>query len=242
MIKLRAYQNDVLNALMASGGLPGVNAQNQVKILRASRANQRKRDEFVQQFYQQYYSNPDPCSCPPPLPDDPSIIKIPLRLAPGVIPSIRPEDIVLEDGDIIYIESREADVFYTGGLLQGGEFLLPRDYDLDVLGAMALAGSGVSSNPGMGGGGGGGIGGGIFQSMLVPPGMLYILRKTPCNGQITIEVDLAKANNDPTQRPLIMPGDTLILRYKPCEEILNFTVGVFFTYGIQYALRGGTGR
>lgn len=240
MIKLRAYQNDVLNALMASGGLPGVNAQNQVKILRASRANQRKRDEFVQQFYQQYYSNPDPCSCPPPLPDDPSIIKIPMRLPPGVIPTIRPEDIVLEDGDIIYIESREADVFYTGGLLQGGEFLLPRDYDLDVLGAMALAGSGVSSTPGMGGGGGGGgIGGGVFQSMLVPPGMVYILRKTPCNGQITIEVDLAKATTDPTQRPLIMPGDTLILRYKPCEEILNFTVGVFFTFGIQYALGGG---
>jgi hypothetical protein len=69
--------------------------------------------------------------------------------------------------------------------------------------------------------------------------MLYILRKTPCNGQVTIEVDLALANNDPNQRPLVMPGDTLILRYKPCEEILNFSVGVFFTFGIQYALGGG---
>jgi protein involved in polysaccharide export with SLBB domain len=239
MIKLRAYQNDVLNALMASGGLPGVNARAEVKILRASRADQRRRDEFVQQFYQQYYSNPDPCGCPPPLPDDPSIIKIPLRLAPGVIPNFRSEDIVLEDGDIVYIESREADVFYTGGLLPGGEYLLPRDYDLDVLGAMALSGKGVSAGQN---GGGGGLGGGIiFQSLLVPPGMLYILRKTPCNGQITIEVDLALANNDPSQRPLVMPGDTLILRYKPCEEILNFGVGVFFTYGIQYALRGGNG-
>lgn len=235
MIKLRAYQNDVLNALMASGGLPGVNARAEVKILRASRADQRRRDEFVQQFYQQYYCNPDPCGCPPPLPDDPSIIKIPLRLAPGVIPNFRPEDIVLEDGDIVYIESREADVFYTGGLLPGGEFLLPRDYDLDVLGAMALAGKSAAGSLG----GGGGIGGGVFQQMLVPPGMLYILRKTPCNGQVTIEVDLALANNDPNQRPLVMPGDTLILRYKPCEEILNFSVGVFFTFGIQYALGGG---
>jgi protein involved in polysaccharide export with SLBB domain len=236
MIKLRAYQNDVLNALMASGGLPGVNARAEVKILRASRADQRRRDEFIQQFYQQYYCNPDPCGCPPPLPDDPSVLKIPLRLAPGVIPNFRPEDIVLEEGDIVYIESREADVFYTGGLLQGGEFLLPRDYDLDVLGAMALAGSGVSSPNG--GGGGGGIGGGILQSILVPPGVLYILRKTPCNGQITIEVDLAKANLDPSQRPLVMPGDILVLRYKPCEEILNFGVGVFFTFGIQAALQG----
>ena len=140
MLKLKAYQNDVLNALMESGGLPGVNAKNEVKILRASRADQRRRDEFVQQFYQQYYCNPDPCGCPPPLPEDPSILKIPLRLPPGTIPEFGPENVVLEDGDIVYIESRDAEVFYTGGLLPGGEFKIPRDYDLDVLTAMALSG------------------------------------------------------------------------------------------------------
>jgi protein involved in polysaccharide export with SLBB domain len=237
MIKLRAYQNDVLNALMASGGLPGVNAKNEIKILRASKADQRKRDAFVQQFYQQYYCNQDPCGCAPPLPDDPSILKIPLRLPPGIVPSFRPEDIVLEEGDIIYIESREAEVFYTGGLLQGGQFMIPRDYDLDVLGALALAGSGVSSVGARGGGGGtmGGIGGGAF----VPPGALFVLRKTPCDGQITIEVDLAKANVDPRERILVQPGDILIMRYKPCEEVLNFGVAALFLYGFQYALRGG---
>ncbi len=61
----------------------------------------------------------------------------------GVTPSFRPEDIILEEGDVVYIESRDAEVFYTGGLLPGGEFPIPRDYDLDVLGAMALAGTGV---------------------------------------------------------------------------------------------------
>jgi hypothetical protein len=71
----------------------------------------------------------------------------------------------------------------------------------------------------------------------VPPGMLYVLRKTPCNGQITIEIDLAKANVDPRERILVQPGDILILRYKPSEEILNFGLGTFFTFGIQYALR-----
>lgn len=235
MLKLKAYQNDVLNALMESGGLPGVNAKNEVKILRASRADQRRRDEFVQQFYQQYYCNPDPCGCPPPLPEDPSILKIPLRLPPGTIPEFGPENVVLEDGDIVYIESRDAEVFYTGGLLPGGEFKIPRDYDLDVLTAMALSGGGISrqQNGGGGMGGMGGIGGMVGQ---VPPGMLYVLRKTPCNGQITIAVDLAKANVDPRERILVQPGDILVLRFKPSEEILNFSLGTFFTFGIQYAL------
>ncbi len=233
MIKLPAYQNDVLHALMASGGLPGLNAKNEVRILKASRVKQQERDAFIQQFYATYYSNPNPCSCPPPLPDDPSVIKIPMRLPPGVVPSFRPEDILLEDGDVVYIESREAEVFYTGGLLPGGEFLVPRDYDLDVLGAMAMAGAGVGSQQNRGGGGGFGIG--AFGG--VAPGMLYILRKTPCNGQITIEVDLARAQQDPRERPLIQPGDTLILRYKPVEEVVNFAIPTFFTFGIQAILQ-----
>jgi hypothetical protein len=235
MVKLKAYQNDVLNALMETGGLPGVNAKNEVKILRSSKADQRRRDEFVQQFYQQYYCNPDPCGCPPPLPEDPSILKIPLRLPPGVVSSFGLEDVVLEDGDIVYIESRDAEVYYTGGLMPGGEHRIPRDYDLDVLTAMALSGGGISrsQNNGMGGGGFGGLGGLIGQ---VPPGMLYVLRKTPCNGQITIAVDLARANVDPRERILVQPGDILILRYKPSEELLNFGLGTFFTFGIQYAL------
>jgi hypothetical protein len=160
-----------------------------------------------------------------------------MRLPPGVIPSFRPEDIILEDGDIVYIESREAEVFYTGGLLPGGEFKIPRDYDLDVVAAMALTGGGISS-PQQGGGGGGGMGGMGRLFGGVPPGMLYVLRKTPCNGQITIEIDLAKANVDPRERILVQPGDILILRYKPSEEILNFGLGTFFTYGIRYALQG----
>ena len=226
-IKLAAYKNDVLNALMASGGLPGVNAKNEIKILRAGKTNMKKRDDFVQQFYQQYYSNPDPCGCPPPLPDDPDILKIPMRLPPGVVPTFKPEDIILEEGDVVSIESREAEVFYTGGLLPGGEFLIPRDYDLDALGAMGLAGQGLGSRIG---GGNSSFG---IQQYTVPPGQLFILRRTPCNGQITIEVDLAKAAQDPRERPLIQPGDTLILRYKPCEEIINFGMFAFFTYGIQ---------
>ena len=233
VLQLPAYQNDVLHALIESGGLPGLNALNEVKVLKASRIDLARRDDFIRSFYANYYANPDPCGCPPPLPDDPTILRIPLRLPPGVIPALRPEDVILEDGDVVLIESREAEVFYTGGQLPGGEFPIPRDYDLDVLGAMAIAGGGIASNRG----GGGGLLGGLGATATVPPGRLYILRRTPCNGQINIEVDLARALASPRDRPLVQPGDTLILRYKPEEELLNFGIGTFFTYGIQALLQ-----
>ncbi len=236
LVKLPAYQNDILHALVATGGLPGLNAKNEVKVLRASRADQRKRAEFLQRFYAHRQAVMlDPCVCPPELPDDPSILRIPLRLKPGVVPNIKPEDIELADGDIVYIESRATEVFYTGGLMRGGEHPLPRDYDLDVLGAMAIAGQGVNSSA-QGAGGGGSRGIGIQSS--VAPGMLYILRNTRCNGQVAIEVDLTAAINDPRQRPLVQPGDTLILQYKCEEELINFGVATFFTFGISQLLSG----
>jgi len=242
-VELVAYKNDVLNALAETGGLPGLSAKNEVKILKAGRLDARRRDQFVREFYSVPIS--DSCLCRPPLPQDPAVIRIPLRLPPGVIPNIRTEDIVLDDGDIVYIESREREVFYTGGLLGGGEHPLPRDYDLDVISALALAGQGLASTTasggggrgGIGGGGGGAIGGGAAAVGGVPPGNLFILRETPCGDQITIAVDLNRAINSPKARPLIQPGDILILQYKPEEEILNFGLGTFFTFGIGQLLQ-----
>ena len=84
------------------------------------------------------------------------------------------------------------------------------------------------------GAGFGGLGGAVSP---VPPGRIFILRNTPCNGQVAIEVDLTKAINDPRSRPLIQAGDTLILQYKCEEELINFGLGTFFTYGIRELLR-----
>lgn len=228
IVKLDAFKNDILNALMETGGLPGVTAKNEVKVLRSSAADKAARMRFMQEYAAMVAQFSDPCSCPPPLPEDPTVLKIPLRLPGGIVPSINPQDVILEDGDIVLIETRDTEFFYTGGLLPGGQWPIPRDYDLDALGAMAMAGYGVSNQAR-----GGGLGGIVGSAQVVPPGRLYILRKTPCNGQIAIEVDLAKALNDPRQRPIIRPGDTLVLQYKPCEEAINFGIGAFFTYGIR---------
>lgn len=242
VIELPAYQNDVLHALAITGGLPGESAKNEVKILKGNLADARRRDAFVQQFYA--CRPEDPCLCFPPLPEDPTIIRIPLRLPPGQIPTFSPDEIILENGDTVLVESRDAEVFYTGGMLGGGMHQLPRDRDLDVIEAMAFVGGRGGQGGGGGGflgGGGGGFGGGGFGAGSVggvPPGRLFILRKTPCNDQIIIDVDLSRAIRDPKSRPLVQPGDMLVLQYKPSEEILNFGLGTFFTFGLAELLRG----
>lgn len=232
IVKLDAFKNDILNALMETGGLPGVTAENEVKVLRSSAADKEARMRFMQEYAQVVAQFNDPCSCPPPMPEDPTILRIPLRLPAGMLPTLTPQDVILEDGDIVLIETRDTEFFFTGGLLPGGQWPIPRDYDLDALGAMAMAGYGVSNQAR-----GAGLSGIVGNAQVVPPGRLYILRKTPCNGQIAIEVDLARAINEPSQRPIIQPGDTLILQYKPCEEAINFGFGAFFTYGLRELFR-----
>jgi len=241
IIELPAYQNDVLHALAMTGGLPGESAKNEVKILKGTLADARRRDAFVQHFYA--CRPADPCLCFPPLPEDPTIVRIPLRLPPGEIPTFNPDAIILQDGDTLLVESRDADVFYTGGMLGGGMHQLPRDRDLDVIEAMSF----VGGRGGQGGGGGGFLGGGGYGGGGgfgagsvggVPPGQLFIIRKTPCNDQIIIAVDLSRAIRDPKSRPLVQSGDMLVLQYKPTEELLNFGLGTFFTYGIAQMLRG----
>ncbi|WP_404304429.1 hypothetical protein [Neorhodopirellula lusitana] len=165
--------------------------------------------------------------------EDSFSVTIPLRVRPGEMPNIDPADVILEEGDIVYIEARDTEMFYTGGLLPGGQYPLPRDYDLDVIGAMSVAGTGLGGTTQQGGGGGaaGALLGGGFGGAT--PTQLYVMRKGPCGQEFTIAVDLKKAYNNPSEKILVQPGDTLILRYKPHEEALNFGIVAFFTYGIR---------
>ncbi|MBW3599873.1 MAG: polysaccharide biosynthesis/export family protein [Planctomycetes bacterium] len=230
IVNLPAYQNDILHALAETGGLPGLDAKNEVVVIKSRLANRDQYAALLQEFYA--CSAGDPCVCPPPPPDGPGVIRIPLRVPPGFIPNLRPQDIILEDGDIVYVEAREAEVFYTAGLLPGGQHPVPRDYDITVLAAMGIAGGGIDQG---GGGGGGSVvgGGGIGGLGGAPPTQLYVLRQLPCRQQVTIAVDLVRAVNDPRENILVAPGDTLILRYKTREEVLNFSLATFFTFGIQ---------
>ena len=228
VLQMPAYQNDVLNALTQTGGLPGLNAKSEIRILRGDRAQIAQRDREVREFYRTNSPDQFPYGVIPTVPDETNTIKIETRLRPGQIPSFQPEDIILRDGDILFIDSRDTEVYYTGGLLGGGERLLPRDYDLDVLSAVSLAGVNVGTQQGGVAGNG---------NTRVPPTELIVLRRLPASRQIAIRVDLNEAINDPRSRLLVVPGDTLILRFKPQEELANFAISTFFTFGVRELFR-----
>lgn len=151
------------------------------------------------------------------------VVRIPVRMISGQQPQITEDDIILQDGDIVFIESRDTEVFYTGGLLGGGQYQLPRDYDLDVLAAISIA-TARQSQSGMGGGFGNRMGGisAFNQDISVSASDVVILRQLPDGNQIPIKTDLYKAIRDPKYRPRIQPGDYIILQYKPHEAVAAF--------------------
>jgi hypothetical protein len=155
---------------------------------------------------------------------------IPLRVPAGTCIQLSPEQTILRDGDIVYVESRQAEVFYTGGMLPGGQHLLPRDYDVDIFEAMAIAGYSYGSTGNSGGNG-------LLSITGVVPTDLYIMRKTSDGCEITIRVDLEDAANDMCDRLVVQAGDKLLLRYSPKEEVTNFGMFTFFTFGIQQLFR-----
>jgi protein involved in polysaccharide export with SLBB domain len=208
-LELEAYKNDVLQALARSGGLPGLDATNTIVIQRGKPPEyQPGTPESVVAASQQQ-------------------VRIPLRMRPNEPLPFRPEDVILKSGDIIFIESRDTEVYYTGGLLPVGEFILPRDYDLDVLEAVTQArgplfnGAQNFNN----------LGGNIFAPGLgfPSPSLLTVIRKTPHCGQIVIRVDLNRAALDPRERILVQPGDFLVL-----QETLGESLTRYLTTRIAY--------
>ena len=125
-------------------------------------------------------------------------VRIPLRMRPNETLPFKPEDVILKNGDIIFIESRDTEVYYTGGLMPVAELILPRDYDLDVMEAVTQArgplfNGGVNFNN---------LSGGIIGSGLrvSSPSLVTVIRKTPKCGQITIRVDLNRCAQDTRER------------------------------------------
>jgi hypothetical protein len=147
-------------------------------------------------------------------------MRIPLRMRPGESPPFRPEDIILRDGDIIFIEARDTEVFYTGGLLPPHQFPVPRDYDLDCIEAISFIG-GPFINGGINGSN---LSGNLLQNGLgfPSPSLLVVLRKTPGGGQIPIRIDINKALRDPRERVLVKAGDILLLQETPCEATTRY--------------------
>ena len=235
-------ENDVLHALNATGGLPGMDVKNEVLVLRGRFQSAAERDQIVAEIK----AGRGVCEGERPLPRDKTTTRIPLRFDPHNPPKFDQEDIILGQGDIIMIESRERETYFTGGQLGGGELALPRDRDLDVVGAIAVSGGslGAGMTPiaaaagGTGGGqfmqqmlmGGGGRGGG----QVFPPSRVIILREVAGGRQIPIRVDLNRALTDTSHRILIKPKDVVILQNTVAEDVGNVLLSLI---SFNYLLR-----
>jgi protein involved in polysaccharide export with SLBB domain len=208
-INLQAYENDVLHALNATGGPPGLDAKNEVIIYRGA--------------YDP--NNPQPlANCSPQelaaRTAAGNVTRIPLRIYPDQPITLTEQDIVLRTGDILYIEGRETEVYYTAGLLGAGQFPLPRDYDLNVLQALAQVRGPL-------------LNGSFNQNAFVAqsvnsgignpnPSQVTVLRQLPNGRQIPIEVDVNLAFRDPRERILIQPGDWIVMQERPGEGLARY--------------------
>jgi hypothetical protein len=220
VLDLPAYENDVLNALARTGGLPGLDAANEVIIEHGS---------FTKDDWPTVMPDLEALQCGVAIDGlggmEDKINRIPLRLRPGELIPFQPNDIILKDGDIVFIRARDTELFYTGGLLGGGEHILPRDYDLRMVEAVArvrgpLINGGLNQNN---------FTGQITQSGLgfPSPSLLSVLRRTTAGGQVTIKVDLNRACRDPRENILVQAGDVLILQESPGEAFSRYFSEVF---------------
>ena len=127
-VNLRAYENDVLTALAETGGLASLEDYSEVVVFKHGPTT-----PLVEASLQVLPPGKKPNAL---FSLSPQTIVIPTRLLPGQPLPFRPQDVLLEDGDVVFLEARDTQLFYTGGLLPATEQVLPRDYDLDVVTAV----------------------------------------------------------------------------------------------------------
>jgi protein involved in polysaccharide export with SLBB domain len=215
-VELPAYENDLLNALARTGGLPGPEAVQEIVIYRGSR-----RDSEGQ----------GPQGDSPPNPfvhgdkDDQTVVRIPLQVPTGQPLRLKRSDILLHTGDIVEVRAREPELFYTGGLIPAGEFALPYDRDITVVEALlrtrapVLSGGLSTSNLN-----GSIVGAGIGNPS---PSLLSVIRRTPTGSQVIIRIDLNEALRDPRQNILVQAEDVLILQENTDEALTRYFTNAY---------------
>lgn len=221
VVDLPVYENDLLHALSVTGGLPGTDAAREIWIFKRSGLEDPHAitaDE-LQVRAASYHQSEE---------NRGQVVRIPLTGCPGESLAFSAKDVIVEDGDVVYVPRRE-EYFYVGGLVAGAKIPLPRDEDIDVIEAVALANGSVGGPLGQSG-----------QALssgtpghMVRPTRVIILREMPDGRQLPIRVDLARAMVDQKERILIQPNDVLMLQFKPHQAMVN---GLLNTFNISVLL------
>ena len=209
-LNLPVGENDLLEALVETGGLPGVNAQPQLQILRSAPSVGAPQAAFPRTGQTRFQTQS-------------RVSSVAIR-SNGQGQSFPRSAAQLNNGDIVSVAARPTEVFYTGGRLGGGEFSIPRDKPLSVLEAIALAGGIPQAQRSVG------------AVPLQQPQILTLLRKQN-GGQVAYRFDLAGGFSQQASRTQVRSGDYLILDFSPAQRVQNVGVGVFNTLGVRALLR-----
>jgi polysaccharide export outer membrane protein len=209
--KLPKYENDVAHALASAGGLrpdAGLEVEVHRRLLPGEDPS-----PVMQEMVPPPGAGPMQeweCIVPEEVEGDPMrVVRIPLR---GPTPApLRPEDVVLHAGDVIVVPSRKDEVFYVVGKLSptnfvrfslsererdiGAGFLLPRDREIDVVMAVAMAG---------------------YIDPIDSPTTVTVHRVGPDGRPMLVLVDLIKARYDRRETILVEPGDIIYLNPDMC--------------------------
>lgn len=212
VIDLPAYENDVLHALGATGGLPGTDAAREVWVFRrAGLAESNGMLPDINALQNELGESGQVCSCA-----NGNVIRIPLAGCPDQGLPFEQADVILNEGDVVFVP-RRSEYFYTGGLLGGARIPLPRDEDIDVVEAIALANGSVGGPLGQSG-----------QALaagrpghMIRPSVVIVIRRMPDGRELPIRVDLGRAMEDERERILIQKDDMVMLHFKPHEAVVN---------------------
>lgn len=205
---LSKYQNDVGHAVAAAGGFT-TEAADFIEVHRREIAEEARLSPGISRLPAQFGSE----QLPSPYPTDgqglaeapyPHIFRIPLRGPQTQL--VQTADVVLQPGDVVVVPNRKHEVFYVVGKLStsntvrfslgdrqrelGVGLILPRDREIDVVKAVAMAG---------------------YIDPIDSPTTVTVHRIMPDGMPLLIMVDLIKARYNPLETVLVEPGDIIYL-------------------------------
>ncbi len=212
---LQRHENDVPHAIALAGGLTEYSAE-VVELHRRLSEDELASALSAALPEGELLPTPDQNPLGEPLDAQPNIvIKIPLRGGTPVIVNdnqllvqayLSLEDVTLRPGDVIVVPRQADEVFFVVGLLGrsnvvnfrvsdldrqlGNAFLLPKDRDVDVVTAVAMAG---------------------YIHPIDSPTTVTVHRSVPGAPPMLIHVDLIAARSDWKENVYVQPGDIIYL-------------------------------
>jgi polysaccharide export outer membrane protein len=235
---LPKYQNDVGHALAAAGGLTE-DADEVIEVHRRVTPRRPVRARTIPlPPIPGVERLPTPSSTPLTgewIDEGSSIIRIPLRGKPYA--EWTPDDVVLRSSDVVVVPSRRHEVFYVVGRLSqtntvrftigdrerelGVGFVLPREREIDVVTAVAMAG---------------------YIDPIDSPTTVTVHRVLPDGKPLLIHVDLIKARFDCRETVLVAAGDIIYLnpdKHWYCRRTIDRIIPGLFLAPVDALFRWG---